>query len=257
MMEKTFYYNDFTDDVVESRDQDYALPDDYEWVRKGWWNKVKYALAYALAFILAEVYLRLVLRAHFHSRKLLREYRKEGYFVYGNHTQPVGDPFIPIVGCLGRRVFGLAGTANLGVPVFGKLLPYMGALPVTATRIGQQKLSEAITTRIGEGKVVFMYPEAHVWPYYTQIRPFSNAAFHYQQQLEKKGFTLTTVYRKPKFGKRPRIDIYADGPFVPDKGLKPREQRQQLHDEVMASMQKHASLSDYEYVEYFKIIKLK
>ena len=249
-MNKTVYYESFTDDVVESRNQHVHLPDGYEWVRDDVWSKVKYHLGYLLVIILAELYLRLVLKVHYRNRRLLWKYRKSGYFVYGNHTQPVGDPFIPVLACIGKRAFGIAGTANYGIPVLGKLMPWIGALPVVETREGRQKLSEAVERRIRERHVVFLYPEAHVWPYYTGIRPFSTSAFHYQQQLNVPGFTLTTVYRKRRFGKKPRIEVIVNGPFRPDSTLSPRDQRQRLRDEVFQSLKENATLSNCDFIQY-------
>lgn len=31
---------------------------------------------------------------------------------------------------------------------------------------------DAIRTRIEEGSFIMVYPEAHIWPYYTGIRDF-------------------------------------------------------------------------------------
>lgn len=251
-MKQRIFYDSYTDDVVENSNQDYELPPDYQWIRKGVWNKVMYALGYALALTIAFVYLRFVRHVHYHGRYTLWKFRRNGYIIYGNHTQPFGDPFIPLLACLGKRAFGIAGTANLGIPFIGKLLPYMGALPLVNTKYGMKKLHEAVAQRIAEKHVVFMYPEAHVWPYYTQIRRFPASAMHYQQQLECLSFTLTTTYRKRLIGKRPRIDVYVDGPFYPQHDETPRMQRLILQYETILSMQNNAQKSNYQYIEYVK-----
>ena len=103
---------------------------------------------------------------------------------------------------------------------------------------------------LAAGHSVVIYPEAHVWNYYTGIRPFSTAAFAYPVENNTPCFTMTTVYRKPLICKRPRIKVYIDGPFYAEQGMNHREQRQRLCEIVRQAMQDRAALSDYEYIHY-------
>lgn len=40
MNQKTYYYDSLTDDIVESRHQDYQLPSDYQWLPRGLWQSL-------------------------------------------------------------------------------------------------------------------------------------------------------------------------------------------------------------------------
>ena len=88
-----------------------------------------------------------------------------------------------------------------------------------------------------------IYPEAHVWPYYTKIRPFISASFKYPTKLDAPSFSMTTTYQKRKRGKRPKMVVYIDGPF---SGSDSRE----LCEAVKAKMEERSKLSNNEYIEY-------
>ena len=51
--QKTRYYHSITDDFVESKDQDYRLPEDYKWVRRDIWSRFLSAVIYATAMFLS------------------------------------------------------------------------------------------------------------------------------------------------------------------------------------------------------------
>ena len=42
-----------------------------------------------------------------------------------------------------------------------------------------KEFRKAIAYRVGQNQSVAIFPEAHVWPYYTGIRPFSDASFQF------------------------------------------------------------------------------
>ena len=115
------------------------------------------------------------------------------------------------------------------------------------------KLIKAIKTVIKDKKgEVLIYPEAHVWPYYTKIRPFDATSMHFPVQLNAPSFVMTKTYHKRRFGKRPRAVVYIDGPFYPDQTLSRKEAQNKLHDEIQKTLIDRAKLSDYEYCQYIK-----
>lgn len=242
------YYDSFTDDFEQSHCQDYELPQDYEWIKKGAPARVLSALTYTAAFLFSSVYCRVVLRMHVKNKRVLRDV-KGGFFLYANHTQPLGDVFMPGLAVLPRRVYTVVSTANYGIPVIGKLLPYLGALPVEHSMRGVRELRRAIEARSARGNGVVIFPEAHVWEYYTKIRPFPRDSFYFPARSELPSFALTATYKKTRGRRRPRMDLYIDGPFYPE-GASVRARANDLHDKVYAIMRARSAESDCDYIAY-------
>lgn len=125
-MKDTRYYKTFSDDFVESKNQNYKLPSNYKWIHK---NKIYHFLSkivYIIAYIFSFFYCKFVLHVSIKNRKILKENKDKGYFVYGNHTQPIGDAFLPALVCSPKHIYTVVSPANLGIPILGKLLPIMG-----------------------------------------------------------------------------------------------------------------------------------
>ena len=131
----------------------------------------------------------------------------------------------------------------------------LGALPIPDTIKNMKEFIQAIETRINQKKCVVIYPESHVWPYYTNIRPFNNGAFKFQVNQNAPAFCITTTYYKRKFGKKPGIKVYVDGPFMADEKLNKKEQAEKLSKEIHECMTNRSKESTYEYAEYKKIIE--
>ena len=246
---KEYYYQSFDEDIVESNNQDYQIPEDYQWIKKGWLYKLSSSIFYSLAYVFGLIYCRIFLHVRISNTKVLKSYRKQGYFLYGNHTQPIGDVFIPAI-VTKKRIYTIADKANLGVTGIGPLLPKIGILPIGNSMSQMKKLWEAVKKRIEEKKCVVIYPEAHVWPYYTNIRPFSDTAFKFPVDCQVPSFCITTTYYQRKYFKKPGIVIYVDGPFVPDNTIQPKEAQQKLWEEISKTMQNRSKHSTYQYINY-------
>lgn len=207
---------------------------------------------YLLATLFAIPYCRFWLHVKIENRSILRHCTKTGCFLYGNHTQPMGDVFIPVSALALKRIYVAVSPANLGIPVLGPLLPMLGALPLPDGVTGMKKFIEAIHLRIIERRCVVFYPEAHVWPWYTGIRPFPPASFGFPVECCVPSFCMTTTYQKRKYGEKPGITVYLDGPFYPDSSLPKRKQKEQLRDEIYGCMVRRSQNSTYQYVYYEK-----
>lgn len=243
-------YHSLTEDFSQTAQQDFVLPEDYVWVRTDWKSRLKAKLVYAAALAFSSVYCRLFLHVRFRGASLLRRDRDTGIFVFGNHTQPIGDVFDPALACFPRRIYTLASPANLGIPVLGRILPYLGALPIPGSISGMKQLQEAISLRYSQKAAIIVYPEAHVWEYYTAIRPFPDTAFKYPVKLGAPVYAMTATYQRRRLGRRPKCTIYIDGPFTPESDASPRQQAKQLREQVYACMCRRSALSNCEYIRY-------
>lgn len=246
------YYQSYSDDFVVSANQDCKVPEDYAWIKNDMASRLKSGLIYSAAIVFSQFYCRGYLHVRFKNKKVFKDCRKRGYFIYCNHTQPLGDVFIPAMPVYPKRIYTIVSPANLGIPVIGKLLPYLGALPLPDNLSGMKKFGDAVSARIENGNCVTIFPEAHVWEYATMIRPYSDAAFKYPVKNNAPCYSLTVTYQKSRIFKRPKAIVYADGPFYPDESLPPKERRAKLHDEVYNAMLKRSAMSDFSYIEYEK-----
>ncbi|WP_125704225.1 1-acyl-sn-glycerol-3-phosphate acyltransferase [Lacticaseibacillus daqingensis] len=185
---------------------------------------------------------------HFIGAEKLRQCTG-GCFLFVNHTQPVGDAFMPFVLGQSRPVYVVAAAANLAVPVLGRLIPRGGGLILPSHPRGLHAFGQTVAQAIADGAIVTLYPEAHVWPFATQIRPFVTGAFHYPVAAKAPVFVQTNTYQ-PGFWGRPRITAYLDGPFWPDPSWSRQVQRQQLAQQVHATMCWRAQANTVEPIQY-------
>jgi 1-acyl-sn-glycerol-3-phosphate acyltransferase len=178
----------------------------------------------------------------------LKKYRKTGYYLYGNHTQIPGDGFIPNVIAYPNKVYLIVNPDNVAAPGTRNIMMMLGCLPVPTEFGGFRNFLGAIEKRLDEGACVVIYPEAHIWPYYTGIRPFPSLSFRYPANDSRPVFTFTVTYRQSKHG-HPRIVAFIDGPFKSD-AVTPREREKELRDMAFIAMCGRAKKDNYEFVKY-------
>lgn len=254
MKDKTIYYTDeHNDEFSSARITPKVIDEHYRYVRQSFWWRLGRFVSYRLiATPIAFLYCKIALHSTFRGREALKQVKGKGCFVYGNHTQQVGDPFLPNLLLFPKSVYIIVHPNNVSMPVLGKITPYLGALPLPSNLKAMRNFKDAIRTRIQEGSFVVVYPEAHIWPWYTGIRNFPTTSMKYPVELDAPSFAMTTTYRKRRFGKKPRTVTYLDGPFYPNSSLPPRRRAQDLRDRIYETMVQRSKESDCEYIRYIK-----
>lgn len=240
---ETKYYTDYTDDFVQSKNQTAKVPEDYPWVP----NRFLSALVYAAAITVGIFYLPLGLHIRYENRRVL----KSGPgFLYCNHTQPFGDVLIPAMPCLPGRIYTVVSPANLGIPVIGKILPYLGAIPIPDSLAGMKKFTKTMEKRLGENRFITIFPEAHVWEYCGFVRPYPVTSFKYPVKYGKPSYALTVTYQKRRCFKKPKAVVYIDGPFWPDESLPPKDRAADLHRKIYTTMKQRTQNTNCHYIRY-------
>lgn len=201
---------------------------------------------------IAFFYTKIAFRRKIVGKECLRPYKKTGYFMYGNHTQDIGDAFMPHFINFPQSNYIIVHPNNVSMPLLGKVTPSLGALPLPDGMAAYRNFIAAIETRIAEGNAIVVYPEAHIWPYYTGIRPFSDVSFSYPVKLGTPVFCFVNTYQKRKRSKKPRIVTYVAGPFFPDQTIPERERKKKLRNEVYEKMCALAAHSTVEIIKYVK-----
>ena len=227
-----------------------VIGDDYCYEPKGVWKRITRFFWYRIvATPCAYLYVKVFFRHRVTGRKKFKAFRRHGYFLYGNHTQDWADAFIPSIINFPQQDFVIVHPNNVSIPYVGKVTPSMGALPLPDTKAAGLHFMRALSHKIAEGHTVVIYPEAHIWPYYTGIRAFPDPSFLYPARMKCPVFCFTNTYQKRKNGKA-RIVTYIDGPFYPNEALPVKDRAAALRDTVYKTMCRRAENSDIEVIRY-------
>lgn len=250
----TIYYSDPLHDEFSTMEiHSEPITEDYKYIRdKGFFGKIKrFFLFHVIAKPIAWFYLKKELQHEIVGKWKLKRYKKQAIFLYGNHTQIIGDALMPAFMVSPRYINVIVHPNNINIPGIGKYVPLLGGLPLPGNQKARQNFNAAIATRVSEHQPIFIYPEAHIWPFYTGIRPFVSDSFSYPVYYGAPVFCFTNTYHKRKNGKV-RIRTYIDGPFFPDPESSPKDAREQLRNEVYNTMCERAGFSTYQKIAYIK-----
>lgn len=246
--------NDDFDEVGLSRP---GVPKDYNYIRKNWLLNVFFGFLYhAVAKPILGIYC-LFAGIRWKNKKYLKELNGQGAFFYSNHTA-ITDVFKlqSLVFFFNRRINILGYSDTLSLPKFVTFLARgLGYLPVPlkGDLNNLVKLTEACDYYVKKKQYVLIYPEAHIWPYYTKIRDFSPASFTYPAKSFAPVVPIVTTWRKPLIGKKPKQTIYFGHPIFPKEGIPYPENRLYMHEECLKAMKEISEkIPQYEYIKYIK-----
>ncbi len=253
MKEKTIYFEDELNDEFSGVVRNTIKIDGgFEYIKKSsLWNLTSFFVYRIVMVPVAWLYTKIKFRHKIVNKKVLKK-TDGGYFMFGNHTLMGGDAFIPNIINLPKKTYTIVHPDNLSKFGLKNFLQMNGALPLPATATATKNFIEAIEKRVIEGSVIQIYPEAHIWPYYTKIRPFKSTSFRYPVKFDEPTYCFTNTFHKRKFSKKPKVITYIDGPFYPNKELPLKEQEQDLRDRVYEAMKLRSELNTYEYIKYEK-----
>jgi hypothetical protein len=136
-----------------------------------------------------------------------------------------------------------------GVKDWEGVVRALGGIPVP-TDIRNLGRFHGELLKLSPGNCVVIYPEAHIWPCYTGVRPFRDSSFRYPVETGQPVFAFTVTYRRHLILPLPRTVVYIDGPFFPDSALTLRQNQRKLRDEVYNAMCRRSQKSNFRYHEY-------
>ena len=257
MAEKTFYYTDpLRDDFAPVALEPKPLPRGFRFVNK---NPLWRVLEFVFYRIVATPVIWLIAKIGFglriKNRRALKKLRGTGYYMYGNHTQDMMDAYSPTLVNFPRHAHVVVSPQTVASPALRVPVMLLGGIPVPSDLDGLRSFMKALSYRVGQKRVVMIYPEAHIWPWYTGIRCFPDTSFTYPVKDGVPAVAAVTTYRRRKIFKKlpPRLTVTVSEPFYPDASLDERQARRKLRDEVYDFMCREASSADnFAYYHYAK-----
>ncbi len=250
---RTYFYTDEVNDdfaFAYIRKQT-EIKDDYKYINKNILFMILEFIVYRI--IMTTIAFLSCKRRHIKikNKKIVKK-EKGKYFLYGNHTQVPGDAYIPNLIGFPRKSFIVVNPDSLSVKGTAWFIKMSGSLPTPTHTKGLKNFMDAMDKRVSNSHPIVIYPEAHLWPYYTKIRPYKSTSFRYPIKFDKPAYCFTTTYKKRKLSKKPKITVYVDGPFYYNKDLSIKEAELELRNQVYECMKKRSELSNYEYYKYIK-----
>lgn len=253
MEKKIIYYeNELEDEFSSAIIKPMVIDENYPYFHQSLWNFCSFISQNILSMPIKYFYAKCKLHIKFIGREKLNISKDVGYFIYANHTQEFADTFIPSLANYPKRNFFIVNPANVSMKGLTKIVPLLGAIPIPGNLKSAKMFFEVIEKHIRKKRSITIYPEAHIWPYYTKIRPFKDTSFKYPVELNVPIYTITNTYHKGKTDGNVKIITYIDGPFFPDEKLTKKEAQKELRDKAYKTMSERACNSTYELIEYKK-----
>lgn len=249
------YYKDpVNDDFAGTNINQRKIGDDFVYVNVSRiWNFIS-GLILFIARPLVKFFLKIKRGVKVHNRKVLKQLKHTGYFLYGNHTSML-DALIPQSSVVKhKKTYIIANPDVVSIKGIKNIVMMLGCLPTPSTAASVYNFQEAIKKRIEQKRVVAIYPEAHIWPFYTGLRDFSDVSFKYPAELNAPVVAMIVTYRKAKsklIRRRPMMDVTLSEPIYPIEGLSVKENMAYLRNQVYEFMDKIIKSSDdVKYINY-------
>ena len=248
-----YYTDELNEEFSTAKIVPKKIDENYKYKHGVIWNITSYIIQNFISMFIKVPYQKIKFRLKYIGKEKLKKCKNEGYFIYVNHTQAFADTFIPSVGIYPKRNFLIVNPENISLKGLGHLVEMLGAIPVPGNIEAMKKFLEIIEERVNNNCAITIYPEAHIWPYYTKIRNFKDVSFKYPIKWNKPAYCMTNTYQS--YGKnndKIKIVTYIDGPFFPDEGLSPKEAQKNLRDKIYNKMVERSKNSNIEYIKYIK-----
>lgn len=250
-----YYTDELNDDFAGTDIKTCDIGDDFKFINKNpLWRAAAAVVYYLIAFPIVWLISHIGYGLRIKNRHAVRKVRG-GYFLYANHTQMLTDAFAPSIISFPKRAHVVANPDAVSIKGIRQLVMMLGVIPLPASLKMMRPFRDAVEARYGQNRTVTIYPEAHIWPYYTGIRPFGAASFAYPVRLDAPCIAYVTTYRRRKIFKnaRPLVTITLSDPFYPDPTLSEREAKQKIRDEIYDFMCAVARSEDnYSYITYIR-----
>ena len=257
MEKRIIYYSSFDDDFAGTDINTQHVPEDFPFTNDNpLWKATGSFIYYVIARPVGWALMKTVFGLKIENKEAFKKIGDTGVFFYGNHTQ-LADVFYPPLSAGLRRCTFVAGPDTVSIKGIKQLVLMLGALPIPDTVHGLKRFVDAIDKFYKEKRCIVIYPEAHIWPYYTGVRPFKPTSFTYPAKLKAPVVAAATVYRKRKgltsFIKAPAFTVIISDPIYPKEGLSSKENAEYLRDRVYEFLREQTSREDnYEYVRYIR-----
>ena len=252
-----YYSDEYNDDFFNTRtNKECYIDENYEYEIKKPIDKFSsWLLYYTMLPILwlEGIFLREIKVV---GKKKIKKLKKTGYIMYANHTHFRDSEMGQVFLASPRRTFVITNKDSFSIKGVTKIVKYLGGLPVPDTIGGLKNLNKVVTKYMEKRKAIMIYPEAHIWPYYTGSRHLRTTSFKYCVANKVPCVPIAVTYQKPIFFLRlfhmPRMVIYVGDPKMPDSNLDFKQNAIMLRDYtynfIKTTVEAHSTYKKVDYI---------
>ena len=151
--ETIFFEDELNDEFSTATIQAKKIDKNYRYLHKTIFGEILHFLCYrVIATPIAKIYLKAKFHHKIVGKEKMKEVKDTGYFLYGNHTQQMADALIPSFVAFPKGVYVIVHPNNVSMKVFGKVTPYLGALPLPDDLGAMKNFLKAIEKRLNQKK---------------------------------------------------------------------------------------------------------
>lgn len=192
------------------------------------------------------------------NRKLLKKTIKTGAITIANHIYD--EDYVTIRTAMAPRLGYVSMWKNNHLRRIGWMIRLSGSIPVPKDDPSATlSTMRAVDQCLQDGNWFHIYPEASMFYYYQDVRPFVDGAFVFAVRNNKPIFPLAFSYRPAKGlyklwkGKKPLINLTFGEPIYPNTDLPMREAVSDLNQRCHAAVKKMMEDSTPEIVDKKKV----
>lgn len=254
---KIIYYSDMLNDDFASTSIKTANVDkNFKFIHKNpIWRVSSFLIFHVIAVPALWIYAIFFRRVKFVNKKAIKKLKNKKAFFYGNHTAYLLDACIPNFASYPMRNKIIVSPDTVSIKGIKNLTQMLGALPIPSETSGMKNFYKAVEYYHKKFHLT-IYPEAHIWPYYTGVRPFLDKSFGYPVKFNAPVIAFCVCYSKPKglFAnlRKTNITVHLSDPIYPDLTKSNKEAKKELRDKVYNFMKittsKYSTYSPFEYL---------
>ena len=111
-----YYKNELNDEFSEAQIKPIKIDENYKYEHKNpFWNLCSILIQNVLSVPIKILYSTIKFKIKYVGKEKIKPYRKQGYFIYANHTQPFADTFITSRAIYPKRSFLIVNPENVSM----------------------------------------------------------------------------------------------------------------------------------------------
>lgn len=198
-----------------------VIDENYKYVSHNFFYKIWCGIVRVFGFIFFPIAGKIWLSYKIKGKKNLRKV-KGGAVLVANHVHYIDILLLKSAVCRWRKTYFITLASDMDIPIAAPLIRGYGALPLATTFGGVKKLNATVDELLQKKKRLIVFPEAALWPYYNDVRPFQKGAFVFATRNNVPIIPVVLSWTKTKFFKRPKL-IMTILPPVSTKGANAQE----------------------------------